>query len=158
MIQKILFTTVGLLALSYPCAHAEPGDGAGTVINRTLIGESAQALFAGLNVASEATELGLGKKFATEDGALRLSCRQDMDENAACAITVDRDLLANGVLILSGKSADDLYRALNVKIFAEKVSDVKIFADAGENVSILCARSLIPNGNPYACSVELSAR
>lgn len=158
MIQKVLLVMIGLAALTHPCAQAKESATPKNVINRTILGEDARALFAALQVPAETTEAGLGKNLQISNGALIITCRQDGRENTACAVTADRDQIANEVLVITGESAQELYEALGVKVFAEMVSDVKIFADANESVSLLCARSLIPNGNPYSCSVELPAR
>lgn len=158
MTQKVLFMMIGLLALTHIRAQAEPTTTASNALHRTLVGTGANALYAILQTAAEATETGQGKKFATAGDAFSITCRQDLSGNSACAISLDRDQMANGLLILTNESARDLYAALGVKEFAEMVSDVKIFTDADETVSILCARSIIPNGNPYSCSIELPAR
>ena len=49
-----------------------------------------------------------------------------------------------------------LFERLQIEAIEEAAASVKIFVSDRENVKIICLKSFIPIGNPYACTVSIS--
>lgn len=74
---------------------------------------------------------------------------------AACELEVESEEENAGALIF-GEAAGRLFNDLQTPVFESRTSDAKIYSEENGLLSIYCSRSLIANGDRYACSVELN--
>lgn len=158
MKKRLSLLALALCSATMPAAYASPKvGGAKKSFSRILTGESARSLFSSLGLPETQSGESQTKQFIAEN--IRIDCRQREDLAAACAVSVMvAEEAETAATAIYGEEAKILFDALLVPQYEGRVSDGKMFTDADEITSIQCSRSLIPNGDRYACSAEISPR
>lgn len=156
--KKSLSLLAFALCSALPTAHALPkAAGNKKMVTRILSGSSALQLFDALDLPLSGSEEAKEKFFEGMENPIAISCRQNSFFATACSISVQADEMEDAdEMMLFGGDAKALYEAVGGALYVGRIGDAKIFSDTDESIKILCSRSVISNGNRYACSVDLA--
>ena len=147
MKTKLLF--LALCSAALPSAYASPKIASGKkLVRHVMDGVDAQELFSHLSLP--VNENGVKTLLAAEDG-VALSCAASV-EGSLCVVDMETE---DGTVMIRGRNAEKLWTALALTEFAGRTSNSKYFSDEDSHFGLQCSRSYIPNGNPYACALEL---
>jgi hypothetical protein len=157
MTKKFPLLLLAFASAGLPAAHAAPMATNGKKeYRRQLIGNSAEEVWNILPVFLNEEFLNGQKTFQTKGEELKIRCVKSED-GSQCEIFLageeSEDLAVN---MFNGPTAQDLYASLQGTVYSSRTSDLKVFSDSEGQFSIYCSKSLIPNGDPYACRVDIS--
>ncbi|MGZ3692967.1 MAG: hypothetical protein ACXWQO_01870 [Bdellovibrionota bacterium] len=155
MKKKLSLLALAFASAAVPSAYAAPKtSSAKKVFSRNLTGESADELFSALAVPTLVSEDVSEKNFNAGADSLQIQCKKSQSAGTECKVDMPEtdDQPGN---YFAGAAAQALYEAVNKAVIPSTFSDVKAFTDSNEEVKIYCGHSLFPNGNPYACTVQL---
>ncbi|MGE3261353.1 MAG: hypothetical protein AB7K68_06210 [Bacteriovoracia bacterium] len=155
--KKSLSLLAFALCSALPAAQAMPkAAGNKKMVTRILSGPNALQLFGALDLPLSGTDEAREKIFEGKENPIGISCRQNSFLATACSVSVQADEMEDAEeMMLFGGDAKALYESMSGVVYVGRIGDAKIFSDTDESVKILCSRSVISNGNRYACSVDL---
>jgi hypothetical protein len=156
MKKKLSLLALAFASAAMPTGYAAPKiSGSKKIYGRKLQEESSAELISSLLFSTNGSEQNVDKNFRAESGDLEIGCHREENLTSVCEVKI-RTTENKPQAMIYGEDAHLLFDALVRPVFSHTISDVKVFTDRNEELSIYCNKSLIPDTEPYACSVELA--